>query len=173
MSNIWFISDTHFNHANVLKFTYYEGGPKIRPDFETVEEMNEVMIQNWNKAIKPEDKVYHLGDVMFGNSKHYYSILSRLNGKKRLIVGNHDDIKDPALSSHFQKIQMWNYFKEHDFLVTHVPIIRPEICKVKFNVHGHIHQNDDPSPVHLNISVEKTNFAPIHLDEVKARLAKK
>lgn len=92
MSNIWIISDTHFNHKNILGFTDSEG-KKFRGDlFKDVSDMNEQMIYNWNSVIKPEDKVYHLGDVYFGSQPEADAILSRLMGKKRLIVGNHDCI---------------------------------------------------------------------------------
>ena len=135
--------------------------------------MNETMIDNWNKYIKPGHKVYHLGDVMFGNVKDYNSILYRLNGQKRLIVGNHDNVKLPELSNHFKKIEMWNYFKEHNFLVSHVPIFQGEIRKVAYNVHGHTHQHADVSPFHINISVERTDFRPLHLDEILQRIKDK
>lgn len=173
MTNIWFISDTHFNHKNILQFTTFEGGPRIRPEFDSLEEMNETIIQNWNKLVTPQDKVYHLGDVIFGPNKDYDKVLSRLNGKKRLVVGNHDDLSDPNLTRHFQKIMMWRIFKEFDFVASHVPIFHGEIRKVKFNVHGHIHEKDDVSPTHHNISIEKTSYRPVNIDEIKERLSKK
>ena len=87
----FFISDTHFFHANILKFLN-KSGNKIRP-FQSVEEMHEIMIERWNKNIKPTDYVYHLGDVAFGIHTHrsqFNSLMHRLNGHKRLTVGNHD-----------------------------------------------------------------------------------
>lgn len=173
MNNIFFISDTHWSHSNILRFTDSKSGELIRPQFNSIEEMNETLIQNWNKVVTPQDKVYHLGDVIFGANQNFDKILSRLNGKKRLIAGNHDDLKDQNLTKHFQKISLWRIFKEFDFLVSHVPIFHGEIRKVKFNVHGHIHQNPDVSPFHLNISVEKTNYIPISVEEVIQRLKRK
>lgn len=173
MNNIFYISDTHFNHSNILNFTDSKTGLKIRPNFSCVKEMNEILIQNWNSIVKPQDKIYHLGDVIFGPNSEYDKILSRLNGKKRLIVGNHDNLKDNNLLKFFPKIMLWRLFKEHDFLCSHVPIFQGEIRKAKFNVHGHIHQNDDVSSIHLNISVEKTNFFPVSIEEIKKRLKNK
>lgn len=72
---VFLISDTHFGHANIIK---YAGRP-----FDSVEEMNEAMVDNWNSVVKQGDKVYHLGDVTM-NSKSL-DILSRLNGRKVLI----------------------------------------------------------------------------------------
>ena len=77
--NYFFIADTHFNHANIIKFCN-------RP-FNDVLEMNEVMIDNWNKTVKWNDKVYHVGDFAFGEAKH---IIDRLNGKITLILGSHE-----------------------------------------------------------------------------------
>lgn len=78
----FFISDTHFDHKNICKFSN-------RP-FNSVQEMNEVMIENWNKLVKPNDIVYHLGDFSFGNYDQVNKTLWALNGKKHLILGNHD-----------------------------------------------------------------------------------
>ena len=163
MSNIWFISDTHFNHKNILSFFSTETNERVR-SFNSVEEMNETLVKNWNDNIKPNDKVYHLGDVIFGKD---FSILNRLNGKKRLIIGNHDDFMNKEFQFHFEKVLFWKRFKEHKFFVTHVPIFR-EIGDV--NVHGHLHEKSDVSPFHKNISVERTNFTPLHLDDVLKRI---
>lgn len=81
MANIWFTSDTHFSHKNTLR---YCGRP-----FWTKEQCDEAMIARWNAVVKPEDTVYHLGDVAM-HTAPIVRILPRLNGKKILIVGNHD-----------------------------------------------------------------------------------
>ena len=173
MNDIWFISDTHFNHTNILKFTDDKTGVFVRPEFQDLDHMNEMLIKNWNDNVKPQDKVYHLGDVYFGAQDKGDKILERLNGRKRLVLGNHDDPKAYPVMRHFQKIVLWRIFKEHDFLVSHMPIIDQEIRKVNFNVHGHVHQHPDSSPRHHNICVEKTDYRPLHLDEVVARLKRK
>lgn len=67
--DIWLISDTHFNHANILKFTDSRTGLPVRPGFESVDHMNEHMIERWNSVVKPGDIVYHLGDVVMGNKE--------------------------------------------------------------------------------------------------------
>lgn len=174
MSNIWVISDTHFNHSNILKFKdkddkYFRGDL-----FKDINHMNETIINNWNSVIKPQDKVYHLGDVYFGNQQEAEKILSRLNGKKRLIVGNHDTIygKGNVLQKYFQKIYMWRLFKEFDMCLTHVPINEDNFRKVNWNVHGHVHQNDSPKGPYINVCVEKTNYAPVHIEEVIKKYGK-
>ena len=78
----FFTSDTHFNHANIIRFCN-------RP-FKDVEQMNEVMIANWNNVIGKDDTVFHLGDFCLGGAAEWTKILDRLNGKIYLIMGNHD-----------------------------------------------------------------------------------
>lgn len=166
MSNIWVVSDTHFNHANILEFTGEDG--KCFRKFKDLDHMNETMIENWNRVVKPQDKVYHLGDVYFGNQQDAEKILSRLNGKKRLIVGNHDVIygKGNVLQKHFQKLHMWRLFKEFNMLLSHVPIHETSFRKVEYNVHGHIHEKNSPSKQHINICVEKTGYTPVNIEDV-------
>lgn len=167
MRDIWFISDTHLNHANILTFRGLDG-ELIRPDFDDVEHMNEAIIENWNACIKPGDKVYHLGDVLFGPPDEGDELLGKLNGQKRLILGNHDDWKKygKILSKHFKKIMMGRQFKEFNFLATHIPAHSSNLYKVAVNVHGHIHEKDPPPGPYYNISVERTNYAPLHIEEV-------
>ena len=81
---IWFTSDTHFNHTNILKYE-----PNTRP-FATIEEMNETIISNWNKVVGEEDTIYVLGDFFMGLLTDIEPIFKRLNGKVILIRGNHD-----------------------------------------------------------------------------------
>lgn len=168
MSNIFIISDTHFNHANILGFMDKDG-KKFRGDrFKDVTEMNETIIQNWNAVIRPEDKVYHLGDVYFGHQQDADKILSRLMGKKRLIVGNHDTIygKGNILQRHFQKLYMWRLFKEFNMLLSHVPIHKKSFRKVEYCVHGHIHEKPAYSREYINVCVEMTDYKPVHIEDV-------
>lgn len=165
---MWFISDTHFGHANFLNFKDVNG-KQIR-QFSSVEEMDEHMVEQWNKRVMPGEKVYHLGDVCFGDPK----ILTRLNGSKRLIVGNHDNLKDTRLMSAFKKVSLWRLFKDFNFCLTHVPMREDTFHgKVLFNLHGHIHQQDSPTHWHMNMCVEKTQYAPVHLDEIVKTLKQK
>ena len=75
----FFTSDTHFNHGHIIKYCN-------RP-FISMEEMNETIVQNWNKTVKQKDIIYHLGDVCWGLPDIF---LKKLNGYKILIQGNHD-----------------------------------------------------------------------------------
>jgi calcineurin-like phosphoesterase family protein len=141
-----------------------------------------LMIDNWNANIKPHDSVWHLGDVFSGDKDSFCDIWARLNGRKRLIVGNHDDIrylsgKNPRTGSYFfQKIDVWRVFREHNIILTHIPMELSNSYEGRtadFNVHGHIHSNPSPTVRHYNACVEPNGFAPIHLEELSSRLNKR
>jgi calcineurin-like phosphoesterase family protein len=175
MRDIWLISDTHFGHENILGFRHGgRDGPLIRGSrFSSVEEMDEAMIENWNKTVKPGDKVYHLGDVFFGPKDDFIKKWKRLNGQKRLILGNHDDAKFFAKHELVAKIDVWRIFPEFGVLLTHVPVHETTLYEGRFkgiesiNVHGHLHQNPSPSPMHRCVSVEQIDFTPIHIEDVR------
>jgi len=185
MRDIWVISDTHFRHANILKFGDRVTGGLVRGDrFASVDEMDEHMITQWNSVVKAGDIVYHLGDVVMGDKEWFKKNWPRLNGSKRLIVGNHDDIPFLSSGGFFQKVSMWRMFPEHGLMFTHVPIhdsgllrlkerngVWPDDCDLLLNVHGHIHQNASPEGPYKNVSVEAINYTPVHIDEL-ATLAK-
>lgn len=82
--NTFFTSDLHFFHQNVIRFDN-------RP-YTSVEEMNEALINNWNKKVKKDDLVYILGDISWGKDEETCAIFERLNGRKILIKGNHDRV---------------------------------------------------------------------------------
>lgn len=166
---IWLISDTHLGHEKFLTFDDGQGN-LIRP-FSCVEEMDETIVKNWNDTVSDGDRIYHLGDVFFGDGwKH----LSRLKGKKRLILGNHDNGKSEHLHQHFGKIGIWRMFPEFKCVLTHVPILimksDPEQAKYWFNIHGHLHQNPSPTLNHYNVSVEQTRYKPVALEDVVKNL---
>ena len=92
MSNVYLISDTHFAHKNIMK---YENRP-----FKDLTDMREKLILNWNMLVKPEDTVIHLGDFGMCNKDVASDILSRLNGHKILIKGNHHLLGGAKLCRH-------------------------------------------------------------------------
>lgn len=189
MSDIWFISDTHFFHDNILKFTNAQGKLIRGEIFQTTHEMNVAMTDRWNERVKPQDKVYHLGDVAVGvkNPSYFISLIKRLHGHKRLMLGNHDRIEQPAYRE-FERIELWTggKFKQYNFVASHIPLRSDQMRDGEFNVHGHIHQNlvtkpvelgDGPKPEfdprYINVCVEHTNYRPIHLDEIRAEIARR
>lgn len=167
--NIWLISDTHFNHNNIIQ---YCGRP-----FGNAELMNEYMVDKWNSVVKPQDKVYHLGDVYMGGgfSRGYTEhLLSRLNGHKRLILGNHDNGKDQILQRRFEKIDIWRMFSEFGLLLTHVPVHESTLDngmgRELLNIHGHTHTKGSPTEqYHQSVCVELINYTPVNIEELRIR----
>lgn len=168
MANLFLISDTHFSHANILSFLR-EDGSHVR-NFSSVEEMDEHMVEKWNSVVRPPDHVYHLGDVVMHKSK--MGILGRLNGRKRLILGNHEEVKMAQYIPYFQKIQSSHQLD--NLLLTHIPVHPLSLPpKLLANVHGHVH-NSVPSlhfgSRYFNISAEVLDYTPISLEELKTRI---
>jgi calcineurin-like phosphoesterase family protein len=180
--DIWVISDTHFRHINILKFTDSQSGELVRPGFADVDEMDEHMIERWNSVVKQGDIVYHLGDVLLGDKEWFKKNWPRLNGSKRLIVGNHDDIKFLAGGGFFAKVGMWRMFPEFGLMFSHVPLHEssllryvdktaewPEGHETLLNVHGHIHQNPSPEGPYRNVSVEAIDYTPVNIEELRIK----
>ena len=144
MGNRFVISDTHFGHTNSWeKFKLSDGSP-LRP-FTSNEEMDETMIERWNAKVRPEDTVYHLGDVVI--NKRHLGLVKRLNGKKRLIRGNHDIFKDKEYNEvGFQSLYGTRVFVDK-FIFSHIPL-HPDCVtnRFKVNVHGHTHSNQVMRP---------------------------
>lgn len=166
MSRVFVASDHHINHKNILNFKNDVDKP-IRAGFRDVDHMNQTMVDNHNSVVTDQDKVYFLGDVHFGSKEEADAILSQMKGKKRLILGNHDDGKSWVLNKHFDKILMWRIFKEHSTILSHVPLHESTMNEgSQFNVHGHIHQNMPPTDRHICVCVEHINYTPVLLSEL-------
>lgn len=167
--NVWFSSDWHFGHANFLKFTKADGSPCR--DFKTVEDMDEYMIARHNERVGPHDKFYTLGDIAF-NLDSYHRIMPRLNGKKRMIIGNHDKFSMKEYMKYFEKIyESWQPVR--NVIFTHRPIYmdaNDHHQKIQFNVHGHTHHHIINDKRYLNICVENHDYAPLHWDEIVKKL---
>lgn len=181
MTCTWLISDNHFSHANSLKFTRADGTP-MRP-FASVEEMDEHMVKLWNDNIRPQDRVYHLGDFAM-NRRFVEPMLQRLNGRKMLIRGNHDLFGDKYLA-HFDDIL--GSIKLDTFILSHIPLHPDSIAHwAKACIHGHTHNNsvmlDGKMDLrYFNVSVESAHralinvpeFAPISFDTIRTFYADK
>jgi len=165
MADIWVISDNHFGHANILNFKDNDGNFIRGSRFSSMEEMDEHMVDRWNSVVKDGDKVYNLGDVYFGQG---YKLLNRLKGQKRLILGNHDNGKDQHLLQNFSKIQVWRVFSEFNMVLSHVPIHPSGLeYKVKYCVHGHIHERNLDDPRYFNVSVEQIDYTPVNIEDIR------
>lgn len=137
--------------------------------------MDDLIIENWNSVVKDGDKVYHLGDVCF-KLPEFHRIMPLLKGKKRLILGNHDQFKMKEYSQHFGAIYSWRRIPGEKAILCHYPL-HPMSVRGCHCIHGHIHDNvvmlnDEPDTRYTNVCVEKTNYRLVALDEVLAGIAR-
>ena len=169
MANVFLVSDTHFGHAGVCHFTNYDG-TKLRP-WDNPEEMDEAMIERWNAVVKPNDKVYHLGDVVI--NRKALKTLHRLNGDKVLIKGNHDIFRLNEYTEHFRDIR--GYHVLNGMILSHIPVHEESIARFGVNIHGHLHSNRVMKdgvidPRYFNVSVEQIDFTPISIDDLRQKV---
>ena len=169
---IWITSDTHFNHTNILKYE-----PKSRP-FETIEEMNEAIINNWNAVVKSTDTVYVLGDFFMGPMDKIIPILSRLKGKIILIRGNHDTpLRLDLYRNYGIEIKDIDYlrYKGRYFILCHFPIASEEFIQmvIKDNsevvtLYGHTHSNSPVGYVNgtYHIGLDTNDLRPLSIEEI-------
>jgi len=146
MSETWFWADTHFGHANIMK---YCGRP-----FQSVEEMDEILVARWNERVKAGDTIYFLGDFMF--TKHRTdpeTMLQRLNGHKFLVIGNHD-------KKYTRKATGWECtYRLHDItidnqfiMLCHYPMFSwDKSCHGSWMIHGHCHGTLQTSPTYAGV----------------------
>jgi calcineurin-like phosphoesterase family protein len=168
MANIFVFSDSHFGQYSICEFLDVNG-ERMRPWF-SADEMDEALIANWNAVVRPQDKVYHLGDVSMKRSK--IELCGRLNGHKRLVRGNHDIFPTKYYLPYFDDIYGTRVFE--DMILSHFPIVLDSIKPKWTCVHGHVHRNVKPGhlgPKYLNVSCEVTDFRPLAIEEVRQRIA--
>ena len=182
-SNLFFTSDTHFNHQRIISFC-------DRP-FENVEQMNEALIYNWNNTVGAKDIVFHCGDFVFGGSEAWHKILSRLNGKIYLILGNHE-IKNfrQGYANRFEDVseQITVDIGKKRLILTHYPLL----CyhgtwnteQNHWNIHGHIHickkkeanigrdfeRMSMAFPTQYDVGVDLNDYTPISFDKLKSKI---
>ena len=171
MPSVFLVSDTHFGHLGVCKFLRNDGVTKLRP-WTDPNEMDEEMVKRWNDRVRPNDKVYHLGDVVINRKS--LSILGRLNGDKVLIRGNHDIFILSDYTAHFRDIR--GYHVMNGMILSHIPLHEESLGRFGVNLHGHTHANRVLLPngnidyrYHC-VCVEQTDFAPILFEDVLKRI---
>ena len=177
MPSVFLTSDTHFGHAGVCRFTRRDGVTKLRP-WDSADEMDEAMVERWNDRVRPNDKVYHLGDVVM--SRRSLSIMDRLNGDKVLIRGNHDIFKDEDYRKYFRELRAYHVM--NGMILSHIPLHPESLGRFGVNIHGHTHANRVMRPLATSgrldvvdvryhcVCVEQTDFAPILFEDVIKRI---
>lgn len=177
-SNLFFTSDTHFGHEAIITMCN-------RP-FSSVEEMNETMIKNWNDKVKEDDIIFHLGDFALGGANVWNQVLSKLNGHKILILGNHE-MKNfrENYKTYFDEIlpQAQLQIEGRSLYLNHYPFLcyggtyRKEEDRV-WQLFGHVHSRKNDTgkdawrltylfPSQYDVGVDNNDFTPLSWNEVK------
>lgn len=168
---IWFTSDEHYYHANIITNRFRDQRP-----FNTVNEMHKTLIKRHNEVVAPEDITYHLGDFSF--SKHWRDmqhLLEKLNGSHILILGNHD-LFNPFqyVEAGFQSVHTSLYLDNHYMIgsngLSPTLIHDPSVAGVfrdKFFIHGHTHGlGQRLSTNSFCVSVELTDYYPVPITDI-------
>ena len=174
---IWFTSDTHFNHDNIIRFCN-------RP-FRDVNHMNEMLIQNWNERVQPDDIVFHLGDFAWGGSEVWNNVLQRLNGHIHLIVGNHDEKNlRQGYMKYFDSItyQKHIYIEGKSIYLNHYPFLAfggtYKGADATWQLFGHVHSKQGSTgldiarmqylfPTQYDVGVDNNDYKPVSFEQVK------
>lgn len=185
MNNVWFTADTHFGHRAMAAT-----GKGWRP-FATVEEHDEHLIEAWNKVVRADDHVWHLGDVGMGPVEEILTKVATLNGRKHLVAGNHDLVWSGHRQAHqhqrrwlqeFESVQSFarrRLSKTEMFMLSHFPYAGDHTADERYAqfrlrdegawlVHGHVHDTWDVLDLQVNVGVDVRDWRPVHLDELVA-----
>lgn len=156
MNRIYFISDLHLSHNNIIKYCN-------RP-YENVEDMNNDIIKRWNSVVSKNDTVWVLGDIGLGKKENIKKLLLQLNGHKKLIMGNHDRWNPHFYEEcGFEFVSNYPVLLKGHFLLSHAPIVDSGPF---YNIHGHVHDNPEfPTETEKSrcVCVERQNYTPIRL----------
>lgn len=182
-SKVFFTSDSHWNHKNIIEY--------CKRPFKDVEEMNNTLIENWNKVVPKDGIVFHCGDIAFGGASTWKTIIPQLNGKIHLILGNHD-IKNlrEGYREYFESVQeqLTATIGKKLIYLTHFPLLcyhgawgTEANC---WNIHGHIHvcKNKEANSgkdfermkytfhTQYDVGVDLNDYTPISFEELKRRI---
>ena len=170
---IYVTSDLHFGHDR--EFIY---GPR---GFKSVQENDETIIEHWNSVVKPEDKVYILGDLMLNDNAHGIECLKRLNGEKSFIRGNHDTKARLKLYMDEQGADIGYIgdacfldYKGYHFYMSHFPTLTGNLDDrglkhMTLNLFGHTHQKEnfyEDRPYMYHVGVDSHGCYPVSLDQI-------
>lgn len=174
-SQMWFTSDLHFWHKNVITF--------CKRPWATVEEMNEGLIANWNSVVGPNDLVMCLGDMFFCGTTKAKEIMSRLNGTKQLLRGNHDwNVVKPHRAAEFGFDVVTDgtipgELAGRSIIMSHFPYREDHTEEVRFLekrpvdtglwlLHGHVHSAWKVRDRQINVGVDVWDWKPVHMNQL-------
>ena len=176
--DVWFTSDTHFLHENIIRFCN-------RP-FSSIHEMNEELIRRRNETVPEEGVVFHLGDFASGGAKEWNEVMFRLNGKIYLILGNHDmkQMKQ-GFMQRFEHVtqQMTIRVGGQSIILNHNPFLTYGGCyRNTWQLFGHVHsgplsdQGKDLTrlqvlfPRQYDVGVDNNDYRPVSFLQVKTKI---
>lgn len=171
MGKIFVTSDTHFGHDREFLW-----GPR---GFISHVEHDRQVIENWNSVVGPDDTVYHLGDVMLGDTEYGMSCLAQLNGHIKIIRGNHDTDRRWALYATLPNVELIGWaevikYKKYQFYLSHHPTMTSNLDKAPYlkmhliNLFGHTHQQKmfyDDTPFMFHVGLDSNGNKPVLLDD--------
>jgi calcineurin-like phosphoesterase family protein len=179
---VWITSDTHYSHKNICRgvtnWRTKDGKIPIEStrDFNTIEDMNSVIVDNINSKIGPDDTLIHLGDFSFGGFDKIGQFLDRLVCKNiHLVLGNHDHhIKNNRENIHDRFLSIQNYLEVNiggaDFVLSHYPLCSwNQLSKGAIQLHGHVHLPTNKkwgNGKRLDVGVDGNNYQPYKLTEI-------
>lgn len=173
---IFFTSDTHFGHSNIMKYC-----EETRGHFEDISHHDQTIVDNWNFKISPGDNVYHLGDFGFIKPEKLNRILNRLNGNIHLVLGNHDKNIKGEVKKKFIWVKEYYRLKvreddNQNIILFHYPIASwHKAHHGAWHLHGHCHGTFPSTEfqARLDVGVDVHGMSPISYEEVKKHMSKK
>ena len=162
----WFTADCHYGHSNIIKLSK-------RHIFNSVEDMNDGLIQRWNSVVSKDDTIWVLGDVAFRQGKGVFpEVFKRLNGIKHLVIGNHDN--DEVINQPWASIQHYKEIKldgKH-IVLSHYPMRSWNgLYRGWLHLYGHEHGNLQDHSNCLDVGVDKWEYTPVDFSQILARMA--
>ncbi len=156
------ISDLHLDHPNIID--------KCNRPFDSVEEMNQTLIQNWNNTVSEDETILFLGDLAMARKDRQKELYNKLNGNIIFIKGNHDDLTmQSGIGLIYDGIEF--NIKGIPFYATHKPLNTAN--SYRWILHGHTHNDDlqnnpfyNPAYNSINVSAELINYKPISITEI-------
>lgn len=167
---IFFTSDLHFGHKNIISATQ-------RP-FASAEEMDAALIKNWNHRIRPNDEIYILGDFTMQGAQFAMEILQQLNGRKYLVRGNHDQFVDKTSfdRSWFEWVKDYHglSYQKQQFILFHYPLAEwNRAHHGSIHLHGHQHNkpeynitNAELGFLRYDVGVDANDMTPVSIEEI-------
>jgi calcineurin-like phosphoesterase family protein len=167
MTKTFLASDHHLGHPSIIKFADQNGN--IHRKFSSIEEHDEYLIERHNAVVSPKDKVYFIGD--FAMRKKSIKLAERFNGRKTLILGNHDIFNTHEYTPYFENVRAYKVLNLRDnrrVILSHIPIHIESMGRFAANIHGHLHANnlrDTGIHLYFNLSMEQLDdYTPVDFD---------